>query len=99
MRSDTSLRGTVLREVPVQLLDLSLSGCLLTSNSQIPDGAFGRLQVMMGGARYHETLRIVRSTEQLGVDRPHLFGGAFSAPERPSDDPVPGGVRKIVPGY
>ena len=93
------MRGTVLREVPVQLLDLSLSGCLLRSNSEIPDGAFGRLQVMMGGARYHETLRIVRSTEQLGVDRPHFVGGEFSSTERPSDEPVPGGVRKIVPGY
>jgi hypothetical protein len=54
---------------------------------------------MMGGARYHETLRIVRSNEQPGFDRPHFVGGEFSSPERPSDEPVPGGARKIVPGY
>ena len=93
------LRGTVLREVPVQLVDLSLSGCLLKTSEEIPDGARGRLQVMMGGGRYREELRIVRSIVRAGLSPPgaHLVGGEFSPSGGASEAPVPGGVRKIVP--
>jgi hypothetical protein len=54
---------------------------------------------MMGGARYRETLRIVRSRDQLGWNRPHFVAGEFDADQPPSEEPVPGGARKIVPSY
>ena len=86
----------VRQQIPVRLIDLSPSGCLLQSQHQIHPGATGELFVTRDGAQYRETLRVVRSGERIG---PRLFasGGEFLWRTRRDQESGETAVRSIVP--
>ena len=53
-------RARLVRDVPVQLLDFSWSGCLVAASQEIEPGTTGTLRINMGGMEYLDTVRIVR---------------------------------------
>ena len=91
------MRGLFHRDIPVQLVDLSLSGCQLKTAGQIPEGGSGELYVVMSGSRYCEKLRVVRAVDQHGSSHTQLVGGQFAWNTRETDDAMRGRVRSIVP--
>lgn len=92
------VRGFFFRDIPVQLVDLSLSGCQLKTVGQIPEGSTGELHVVMSGAQYHETLHVVRAVDQHGSGHTQLVGGQFAWNTQPTEGTMRGKVRSIVPG-
>jgi hypothetical protein len=54
--------------LPVRLLDVSLTGCLLESSRPVPAGVAGELVVVLGGRQLREVVRTTR------CDRPHQTG-------------------------
>ena len=72
-RSDTtrgsqggSLRARLVRQIPMRLLDVSMSGCLVEGASEIPQGATGTLNVDLWGVPCRFPVRLSR---QASVDR------------------------------
>ncbi len=61
-----SLRARLVRQIPMRLLDVSLSGCLVESASEIPQGATGTLNVDLWGVPCRFPVRLSR---QASADR------------------------------
>ena len=91
MSDQTVLRriGVVLRDIPVRVLDVSASGCLVESREQLPEGAVGLLEVTGEQGRTVEPLRIRRSTEIAGGATRFRAGAQFL----PLGAPSPTSVR------
>ena len=77
MASDRSSR------IPAQLLDLSLSGCLVATDCPLDEGTVGDLRVTLHGKEYQDTVSIVRTTERQGASHTFMAGGRFAWGNRP----------------
>ena len=74
---DEMKRGLFIRTISVQLVDLSLSGCLLRSKEELPAGAHGELHVAMGDGEYCDAVYVTRCLERQGSGYAHDLGGEF----------------------
>ena len=90
------MRGLLVRQIPVRLLDLSVAGCCFESSREIAPGTTGDLRIDLGGAAYSDTVHVVRCDERHGPRLLHV-GGQFSWGTRPGAAYVRGVVRAIVP--
>ena len=86
-----------MRDIPVSLLDFSLSGCRIGSNLQIDAGTAGDLRLNVGGKEYQDTVRVVRSTRSHGSSHAFTLGGTFTFGNRPGAASVRAEVPSIVP--
>ncbi len=80
------------REVSVQLLDISASGCLLESASRIVLGATGTLIVMFDGKEYCDDVRIMRCLQSKGASGGYQVGAEFLWTKAPHER----SLRRIV---
>ncbi len=85
------MRGLLVRQVPVRLVNVSLSGFLLESANEIGVGTTGELRVQISGSRCRDQVRVARSVGRAGSANFYL-GGEFSWGVRPEN----GSVRKAV---
>ena len=88
------MRGVLVREIPVRLLDVSQSGCLLGATREVEHGTGGELRIMLDGKHYQDFIRVVRLREYHGASFPCILGGHFDWGHR-SGTPS---VRGTVPG-
>lgn len=89
------MKGLLVRHIPVQLIDLSLSGCQFETAQPIRLGAMGELQVTLQGTEYRDAVSVVRAADRRGS---HLtaVGGEFTW--RGGGSPsMRMGVQTIVP--
>ena len=89
------MRGLLVRQIPVRLVNLSLSGFLLESDSELDVGSTGELQVDLGGAKYNDQVRVARTVARPGSPRPYHLGGEFSWGKRPTQDSMRLAVRAL----
>ena len=87
-------RGLIVRRVPVRLLNLSLSGCLIETSRAVPRGATGQLVIQLEGVSYRDHVRIGRSARKPGSTHSFRLGGEFSWGSRPEA----GSVRRAASG-
>ena len=85
------------REIPVRLVDLSLSGCLVASNQPLDEGTVGELRVMLDGKLYQDTVQIRRIARRRGTSLDHLAAGQFAWGNRAGTASVRGTVPSVVP--
>lgn len=90
------MKGLLVRQIPVQLVDFSLSGCHFESTQQIRPGAIGELQVTMHGTEYRDAVSVVRASDRKGS---HLtsIGGEFTWHAGPASVSTRKGLQAIVP--
>ena len=88
--------GRLARQIPVRLVNLSLSGCLLESGRHVNPGASGELRVTLEGTPYRDAVQVVRAAERHGPRR-LLLGGQFSWDSVPRRTPDVNTMRSIVP--
>ena len=81
------------REVPVQLLEISSSGCLLQCGSRLDVGRHGSLRVVYDNTEFSDDVRIMRCREVSGSSALYHAGAEFiwTAPPRV------GSLRLILP--
>ena len=91
------MRGLFLREIPVEIVDLSLSGCLLRSKEDVPAGSHGELHIKMDGKEYRDAVYVVRSSARAGAGHTHDVRGEFLWGIRPDGDTVRNKARSIIP--
>ena len=82
------MRGLLVKPVPVRLVNLSLSGFLLESDSAIEVGSTGLLRVDLGDGVCHDDVRVARAVTRAGSSMPYQVGGEFSWASRPDQDSV-----------
>jgi PilZ domain len=73
------------RDVPVRLMDVSHSGCLLQSETRLLEGTTGSLSVSYGGAEYADDVRVMRCQAPVGGDSSFRIGAQFLWISRPGD--------------
>lgn len=81
------------REVPVRLLEISASGCLLECRSRLDVGRHGSLRVVFDDTEFSDDVRIMRCREVSGSSALYHAGAEFvwTAPPRV------GSLRLILP--
>ena len=89
------MKARLAREIPVRLLDFSLSGCLVATNRPLDEGTLGDLRVTLDGKEYRDTVHVVRTTERHGVRRAFVAGGHFAWGNRPGTISLRGTVPPI----
>ena len=95
-RNSRQVRGLLVRQIPVRLVDLSLAGCCLKSDREIAPGTTCVLWIELGGTTYSDAVRVVRFNERYGPHLLHL-GSRFAWGTRPGAASVRGVARAIVP--
>ena len=76
--------GSLGRDVVVELVDVSRSGCLLNSPVPIPAGTLGILSLEIDGQLYTDDVRVARSLKVPGAGERHHIGVEFLALRRPT---------------
>jgi hypothetical protein len=72
------------REVSVQLVNISGSGCLLESDTKLREGTTASLRVMLQGVEYVEDVRVIRCSPSEGP-RSYQLGAEFLWTTSPSE--------------
>ena len=90
------VRGRLVRDIPVRLLDFSLSGCLVATNHLIHSGTIGELQVTFHEHEYRDTMIVVRTIQHHGFSYAHTAGGQFAWGNRPGAASLRGSVPSIL---
>jgi hypothetical protein len=75
--------ASIMRELPVKLIDLGTGGCLVESPVRITEGAVGWLSVISQYAEHHEIVRVCRSDWRIERFWPCLAGIEFLTLEAP----------------
>ena len=86
------MKGLLVRQIPVQFVDLSSSGCLLETSQQIQPGSTGELQVSLQGTEYHDAAFSFFDNVN--------FNGYYARTRTPGfegDDVAPGGSAASPP--
>ena len=94
MRIKNGAAGRLVRRVPMRVMDVSLSGCLLESDQDLAIGANGTLLVDLWGIPCRYPVRVSRVTQRPGASQNLRVAGEFTWNERPASD----GVMAAVSG-
>jgi hypothetical protein len=65
------------RDVPVRLMNISGSGCLVHSEIRIPEGTTGTLRLTCQGLDYTDDVRVVRCQAPVAGDSWYRIGVQF----------------------
>ena len=60
------------REIPVRLVNISGSGCLVAATSSLQEGATAVMRLDFGSVEYTDDVRVVRCTRIEGSSEYHL---------------------------
>ena len=70
--------GALRRDVDIVVLEISRSGCLFESPSDIPPGTLAVVQAAVGGTWYADAVRVVRSQPVPGGGDRYRLGVEFA---------------------
>jgi hypothetical protein len=71
------LAGVLTREVPVRLVNISGSGCLVEMNARVEPGTTGILKVDVDGEQYADDIRVARLQRVHGSSATWHVGAEF----------------------
>ena len=69
--------GVLTRERQVRLLNCSVSGCLLETNSRLPVGAIASIRVTIEGRELRDDVQVVRCQPIAGAGETYHVGAQF----------------------
>ena len=69
--------GVIVSDVPVRLVEISRTGCLLESGRYMAVGATGEFLIEFAGLTYSEELRITRCLRREGSGTIYRLGAEF----------------------
>jgi hypothetical protein len=76
-RAGHSLAATVVRSVPVRLVEVSRRGCLVECPTRLEPGASGLLSVKLAGSMRFDDLRVSRCPQRVGGGTVYRVGAEF----------------------
>jgi hypothetical protein len=69
--------GVLTRERQVRLLNCSVSGCLLETNTRVPVGAIASIRITIDGRELSDDVQIVRCQPIAGAGEKYHVGAQF----------------------
>jgi hypothetical protein len=75
--------GVLRRDLPVRLVNISGSGCLLEAASPLESGVTGRVEIALNGAAFSDAVRVTRCQSVAGAGSLHRIGVEFLWADRP----------------
>lgn len=88
--------ATIVRVVPVRLLEVSRGGCRFESATRIEPGASGTLTVELGGFARIDDVRVARCQQRIGGSGTYQVGAELLKTRRLGRRSVRLAVRKII---
>ena len=92
------LIATLVRSVPVRLIEVSKGGCRLESASRIESGTSGQLTVLLQGLLRIDDVRVARCQLRAGAGPVFQVGAELLRTRRLGRRTVRMAVRKIISG-
>ena len=89
------LVGALTRDIPVWMLNISASGCLLECGSRVETGSTGVLTVVRDGREYSDDVRVNRCSAVIGSSGRYLLGVQFLWTRIPGERSLRLIVRKL----
>jgi hypothetical protein len=74
--------ATLVRSVPVRVLDISRCGCRLESTRWLMAGTIGQLRLCLDGREHEDDVRIARCQTRRGAGRSYLLGAELLGTRR-----------------
>ena len=81
---ESGTRGRLIRQVPLRLKDVSLSGCLVESDQSLRVGSSGTLLIDLWGAPCRYPVRVARVSERPDASHSLRIAGEFTWSDRPA---------------
>ena len=94
----TTTRAVLIRDIPVCLLDVSLSGCLLESRTRLQTPVAGQLRVIVNGESRADDIRLSRCVFVEGSGVAYRAGAEFLWIELPGERSLRRAVRLFQDG-
>jgi hypothetical protein len=88
--------ATLVRTVPVRLLDVSRSGCRLESGRWMEEGLCGQLLMELDGRLRLQDVRVARCQAREGASSPYQVGAELLRTRRLTERSVRMAVRRFI---
>lgn len=90
--------GMLGRDVPMRLIDISRTGCLLESRQRIEDGTVGELQLQVQRETFADDIRVTRCVLVEGSGSIYRVGAEFVQTRRPGERSIRRAITAILRG-
>ena len=90
--------GTLVRSLPVALVEVSRGGCRLECSSRLESGASGQLAVELDGLLRVDDVRIARCQQRMGAGAVYQVGAELLRLRRLGRRTIRMAVRRIISG-
>jgi len=90
--------ATLVRSVPVRLVEVSRSGCRLECASRIESGTSGQLAVELAGLMRIDDIRVARCQQRMGAGAVYQVGAELLRTRRLGRRTVRMAIRRIISG-
>ena len=88
--------GVIVSDVPVRLVDISRTGCLLESSRHMAVGTTGEFRIEVGGQTFWEELRITRCLRLEGSSTVYRLGAEFLRMRLPNGSSLRRAVHAVL---
>jgi PilZ domain len=90
--------GMLARDVPMRLIDISRTGCLLESRQRVEEGTVGELQLQVQRDTFADDVRVTRCVLVEGSGSIYRVGAEFVQTRRPGEHSIRRAVTAILRG-
>jgi hypothetical protein len=90
--------ATLVRSVPVRLVEVSRSGCRLECASRIESGTSGQLAIELAGLMRVDDVRVARCQQRMGAGAVFQVGAELLRTRRLGRRTVRMAIRRIISG-
>ena len=97
-RDQAETVATLVRSVPVRLVEVSRGGCRLECASRVDSGTSGQLAIELAGLMRIDDIRVARCQQRMGAGPVYQLGTELLRTRRLGRRTVRMAVRKIISG-
>ena len=90
--------GTLARDVPMRLIDIGRSGCLLESHQRVENGTLGELRLQVDGDVFVDDVRVTRCVLVEGSGSLYRVGAEFVQTRRPGEHSIRRAMTSMLRG-
>lgn len=90
--------GMLARNVPMRLVDMSRTGCLLESRQRVEDGTVGELRLQVQRETFVDDVRVTRCVLVEGSGSIYRVGAEFVQTRRPGEHSIRRAITAILRG-
>jgi hypothetical protein len=92
------VNGMLARNVPLRLIDIGRSGCLLETTQRLENGTLGELRLQLAGEVFVDDVRVTRCVLVEGSGSLYRVGAEFVQTRRPGEHSIRRAVTAMLRG-